>query len=99
VKLIILDEAVFEFQGAVIYYEKLLEGLGIRFRNEADAIVRWIQYNPQILRVRSSGYRRANLKTFPYYIPYIIRNKTIWILAFAHTSRKPQYWIERQVKK
>ena len=95
-KLIILDQAILEFQEAVIHYEELLEGLGVRFRNEADAILRWIQNNPQVLRLRSPGYRRANFKLFPYYTPYIIHNETIWIVAFSHTGRKPQYWIERR---
>ncbi len=94
-KTVILDEAILELHEAVDYYEELLDGLGTRFRDEANAIVRWIQNNPETLRIRSVGYRRANFKTFPYFIPYVVREKTIWILAFAHTSRKPHYWIER----
>lgn len=95
-RVIILDEAIVEFQEAVTYHEELIEGLGIRFRNEANATIRWIQKNPQTLRTRSTDHRRANFKTFPYYIPYIVRGETIWILAFAHTRRKPQYWIGRR---
>jgi hypothetical protein len=47
-------------------------------------------------RLRPSAYRRINLRVFPYYIPYIVRNETLWILAVAHASRKPLYWISRR---
>jgi len=43
-----------------------------------------------------SGYRRVNLKTFPYYIAYIVREDTLWILAIAHSHSKPEYWILRK---
>jgi hypothetical protein len=42
------------------------------------------------------GYRRVNLRTFPYYIAYIVHENTLWILAVAHSHRKPEYWIERK---
>lgn len=93
--LIVLDEAEKEFADAVDYYDGRLEGLGARFRDEADALVRWIMDNSEVLCLRPPGYHRANFKVFPYYIPYIIREDIIWILAFAHSRRKPQYWIGR----
>jgi hypothetical protein len=37
-----------------------------------------------------------NLRVFPYYIPYIIRGEMLWVLAVAHGSRKPEYWIGRK---
>lgn len=33
---------------------------------------------------------------FPYYITYVVRESTLWILAVAHGQRKPDYWIERR---
>jgi len=33
---------------------------------------------------------------FPYYMPYIVREQTVWILAVAHGSRKPLYGISRR---
>jgi len=44
----------------------------------------------------AGGYRRVNLRIFPYYIAYIIRSNGLWILAIAHTHRRPEYWIERE---
>jgi hypothetical protein len=32
---------------------------------------------------------------FPYVLPYLVRDETIFVLAVAHTSRKPRYWEKR----
>ena len=46
-------------------------------------------------RLRPGGYRRVNLKIFPYYISYVVRDPVIWILAIAHGHTLPDYWIDR----
>jgi hypothetical protein len=33
---------------------------------------------------------------FPYYIAYIVRGNVLWILAIAHSHRRPDYWIDRK---
>jgi hypothetical protein len=50
---------------AVAYYEVELSGLGQRFWDEVDEHIAWIEENPDISRLRNSGYRRVNLKIFP----------------------------------
>jgi toxin ParE1/3/4 len=91
-----LAEARAEFLEAVSYYESARLGLGQRFKDEVDRNVLWISDHPELCRLRPGGYRRVNLRTFPYYIPYIVRGSTLWILAVAHGSRKPEYWIRRK---
>ena len=54
------------------------------------------ELNAAIPRLRKGGYRRVNLKVFPFYIAYIIREDTLWIIAIAHSHRKPEYWIKRK---
>lgn len=39
--------------------------------------------------------RRALADRFPYAIAYRAYADRIWVLAFAHTSRRPFYWAER----
>ena len=95
-KKVILQQAYEEFDKAVEYYEGKQAGLGLRLMGEVDNHVRWIQENPTIPRIRKSGYRRVNLKTYPYYIAYMIHESTLWILAIAHCHRKPEYWIDRK---
>lgn len=39
--------------------------------------------------------RRYIMGDFPYVLPYLVRDETIFVLAVAHTSRKPRYWEKR----
>lgn len=83
-----------EIQDASEYYESEQAGLGYRFWQELDMHVQWILGNPTAPRLRSGGYRRVNLKIFPYYIAYAIRDEAIVLLAVAHSHRKPHYWMK-----
>ncbi len=94
--LLILDEAESEFIDALIYYEGIEAGLGVRFRDEVSANLAWILEHPRVLRLRPGNYYRINLRVFPYYISYIIRGEKIWVLAITHARRKPLYWIGRK---
>jgi len=95
-KKIILQQAFEELNNAIAYYEEQQAGLGLRLKDEVDQHVNWILGNSTIPRIRRGGYRRVNLKVFPYYIAYIIREDILWILAIAHIHRKPEYWIKRR---
>ena len=92
------EEAQNEFFDAISGYEEARGGLGQRFKDEVDRCVLWIADHPQLYRFRPGGYRRINLRVFPYYMPYIVREQTLWVLAVAHGSRKPLYWISRRNK-
>ena len=62
----ILEEAAAEFADAISRYESIESGLGIRLKEEVKSVVHWIADQPELPRVRSKGYRRVNLKVFPY---------------------------------
>jgi plasmid stabilization system protein ParE len=94
----ILQEADEELTEAIAYYEEIETGLGLRLKEETRAAILWIQTNPDLPRLRPKGYRRVNLKVFPYYIAYFIWDERIWILAVAHVRRRPEYWVERKKK-
>lgn len=81
--LITLEDAVREFVPSVAYYESREPGLGLRFRDEVEAVVEWIQRFPEVPRLRPKGYRRVNLRTFPHYVASVVRKGTIgsWRLA------------------
>jgi hypothetical protein len=55
-----------------------------------NEIICWIVDNHDTPRVLEGGYRRVNLKVFPYYIAYIVRNETLWILAVADANQQLQ---------
>lgn len=91
-----ISQANSELLDAVAYYEGELSGLGQRFWNEVDQHIAWIEQHHDVPRLRSGGYRRINLKIFPYYISYVVRGSVIWIIAVAHGHTQPEYWINRQ---
>jgi hypothetical protein len=62
----ILEEAEQELVEAIIYYEQLEPGLGFRLKEMARETIQWIARHPDIPRLRPTGYRRVNLKVFPY---------------------------------
>jgi len=93
--IVFLPEAKNEFLDAIAYYEAAHAGLSQRFKAEADRCILWIAAHHDLYRLRPGGYRRINLQVFPFHIPFITRNSTLWILAVAHSSRKPAYWIRR----
>ncbi len=93
----ILDEAAAEFADAIGRYESIEAGLGVRLKEEVKTVVDWIADQPDLPRVRSKGYRRVNLKVFPYYIAYVIHADVIWVLAITHSARLPEHWITRSI--
>jgi hypothetical protein len=91
----IAEEAAREFAASVLHYESKELALGIRFRNQVASVVDRIQQNPELIPLRPRGYRRVNLRAFPYYVAFIIEGDIIWIVAIAHVSARPEYWIGR----
>ncbi len=92
-----VEEARQEYLDAISYYEEVSTGLGRRFMEEADRSIRWIADKSELYRIRAIGYQRINLRVFPYYIPFVVRGDTLWIIAVAQSARRPHYWIERRI--
>jgi len=96
VKQIIIDsEAEIELSESVDYYERKVAGLGLEFESAVGKAIEVIQSDPARFPVQKSGTRRFVMKRFPFVIHYLELSETIWILAFAHTSRRPGYWRRR----
>jgi hypothetical protein len=91
----ILDEAAAELADAIDRYEWIDPGLGRRMEDEARGVFAWIGANPELSRLRAKGYRRVNFKVFPFFAAYLIWEDTIWIIAVAHSSRMPEYFVRR----
>ena len=93
----ILDQAAAELADAIARYESIESGLGVRLKQDVKNAVAWIADHAELPGLRPKGDRRVNLKVFPYYIAYIIHSDVIWILAIAHSARRPEYWITRGI--
>ena len=94
-KVHLVPEAQEEFFDALEYYKGAGRSLGRRFKDEIVQCIGWIAIHHDYYRLRPGGYRRINLKVFPYYLPFIQRGDVLWVLAVAHAARRPEYWINR----
>lgn len=97
-KIRFVEEARAEFLDGISYYENQQSRLGRQFKIEVQQTLHWLAEHSEVCRLRPGGYRRLNLRVFPYYIPYIVRGSTLWVLAIAHGRRNPEYWIQRKPK-
>ena len=88
------DLATEEFNDAVEYYEFEVEGLGKRFKEEINRVLRTIKRFPEIGFVEEGDIRRYIVHKFPYKILYSIEKDYIYIVAIAHMHREPNYWIK-----
>ena len=91
----ILHEAEVELWDAVEYYESRSPGLGLDLQGEIQAAVQAIADAPDRWPLRDDGTRRYLTPRFPYVVVYVRLPARIWIIAFAHCKRRPQYWSDR----
>lgn len=92
-----LPEALCEVEEATRYYQSFDADLGLRFRQLIEGACVAIAGSPLHWNERKGGFRRVNLRGFPYYIAYFMRGDRIIIAAAAHVSRHPDYWKKRQI--
>jgi len=96
----ILEEASQEAIEAAAWYEYEQAGLGAEFSAAIDAAIDVIEENiiplsPLPEEAGDTGAKRIILDRFPYDIVAIeLPEKTV-VIAIAHHSRKPGYWLGR----
>ena len=93
---IIFDsDAKIEFLQSIAYYEENKPGLGRRFKQMVELATRDIADHPLRYRTIRPPFKRYLLQKFPFSIIYTIEPDHIYIVAIAHTRRKPEYWLDR----
>ena len=80
------------------YYEAISESLSDGVWNEIELALKRIQNNPERFHfdTHSSGFRRCNLKRFPYHILYLVGPDRIRIQVIRHNKRSPGYGMKRK---
>jgi hypothetical protein len=85
-----------ELDQAILYYEGRLVGLGIDLLEEVQRVSTRLQQNPELGGLYgSSEVRFARCRRFPYVVYYLVQPQLLWIVAVAHQSRRPGYWLPR----
>ena len=99
-KLRLLAEAEAEIESARSYLNQQAHDLGTRFLDDLDLTMRDILEHPMSFPKLETlppeePYRRARLGTFRYAVVFEVLAAEILIVAVAHTSRQPNYWLSR----
>ncbi|MEI6231708.1 MAG: type II toxin-antitoxin system RelE/ParE family toxin [Planctomycetota bacterium] len=74
------------------WYNREQPGVGQRFIDEVQFTYEKIRERPTSWPSRGKGIRYCPVKDFPFNVVYTERPNTIWIVAVAHRSRRPDYW-------
>lgn len=93
-------DALEEAELAVAWYEDERPGLGVDFYDAIDAATDLLECDPipsvpMPGKMGKLGIRRIILKRFPYDLVFVERPNYIWVIAYAHHSRRPAYWRDR----
>jgi len=99
VKVILVAAAEDEALEAAAWYESQQADVGDTLMQELAVILQAIEERPDrfpfIETLRGRRFRRAMLRRFPYSIIYELFPDEVLVLAFAHTARRPNYWLSR----
>jgi len=65
------------------------------FEREIDHAITRIIEAPERYPLTRRGRRRFVLLEYPFDVIYRIRDRDVQIMAIAHHSRRPEYWLRR----
>ena len=85
-----------DVEEALSYYRKIATRLADEFHAELRGVIHQAAENPQRFHQVEQGFRRANLKRFPYHVPYEIRPVDLRVMVVRHNKRHPQYGLPRE---
>ena|ERR1039457_7206045 len=77
------------------FYEARREFLGDGFLDLIEETLAKIQANPDLGKPGKFATRSWKVRRFPFRIVYLEQLERVWIVAVAHLSRKPNYWLDR----
>ena len=92
--LLISEPASLELAEAVRWHEERRPGWGSRLFDGVARTLTLIEAHPEIGSPRSGRFpaRQLKVRGFPYIVAYRVRRDDLYVVAIAHTSRRPGYW-------
>lgn len=84
-----------ELLSEIGYLELRVPGLGRRFYAEVRRAESLIAQFPESAQEIVPGIRKRALRKFRFSLIYSIEKDGLLILAVAHHSRRPRYWVRR----
>ena len=80
-----------DVEEALSYYHKIAARLAKEFHDELRGTVQQVAENPLRFHLVDKGFRRANLRRFPYHVLYEIRPSDLRVMVVRHNKRHPEY--------
>ena len=77
------------------FYEARRDFLGEGFLDLVEEAVAELRAQPAWGTPGKFGTRSWKVRRFPFRLVYLEQPRGIWIVAVAHLSRKPDYWLDR----
>lgn len=82
----------------IAYLELQAPGLGRRFFGEVQKAGNRIAQFPESAPEIAPGIRKCVLRKFRYSLICAMEENSLLVLAVAHHSRRPEYWVHRAVQ-
>ena len=92
--IVVEDRAKEEIKNAFFWYLEKKEQTALRFYQSLTNVLDILVVSPKIGRLLDDRHRKFHLTRFPYNIIYREDAEIIYVIAVAHHSRKPGYWLE-----
>jgi len=96
--LILKKSASADIQSTYRWYKARTPQLGIRFLEEVQQGLEEIQSHPEQYRIFRGAGRRRNLRAFPYFLFYVVKEEHIEVAACVHEARDPSL-LDRRLEK
>ena len=90
-----LSPAEEEMVAAALFYEDASAGLGADFLDCVQFALDRARRYPNSGSPIAQRFRAILLPNFPFSLIYAYESDEIVIVALAHQSRRPNYWLER----
>jgi plasmid stabilization system protein ParE len=94
-KVVFHEEALEEMLESASYYEERSAGLGWDFLRSVEQAGQRIVASPEAGPVLRGDVRKRLVAGFPFTLLYSIEPDHIFVVAVAHQSRRPGYWLKR----
>jgi len=95
-KITFLEEAKYELDETIEYYDLQSPGLGQQFLQEVINTLDRVASFPQAWHPLSENTKRCQTARFPYGLIYSILESEILIISVSNLHREPNHWKHRE---
>ena len=88
-------QAQLDVEEAAIWYESRRLGLGLRFLDDLDSVMKRITATPFQFPEIHPRVRRGLLKRFPFSVYFSAGDEQVEVIAVLHQHRHPDTWRDR----